>query len=286
MNSEHPTVARHQAWFASGGILQYFVGCSESVRPLCICHAMWKTPLVLWPLLCTWRGLVRKSWSISAPFSLWKSFHAANIVALEAVLDGRWLDEWSANLIDITRTAALEIMFAFHNWSTLLTIWTHSFEKHIYLALWTMEMMGYQVFCQNYGKGIDWGPKFRVHTFELETKTKNFVWNKLRYFETKIALRYVHGKKLPIFSSYLENSFFVYSILVLSKQLPFSCKVGLTFDISCGDPTMHATRWSTKCELCLSNIQSSSLATGRRPIKVSKPILLFYQDFLTDQMSI
>ena len=161
MNSEHPTVARHQAWFASGGILQYFVGCSESVRPLCICHAMWKTPLVLWPLLCTWRGLVRKSWSISAPFSLWKSFHAANIVALEAVLDGRWLDEWSANLIDITRTAALEIMFAFHNWSTLLTIWTHSFEKHIYLALWTMEMMGYQVFCQNYGKGIDWGPKFR-----------------------------------------------------------------------------------------------------------------------------
>ena len=136
MNSEHPTVARHQAWFASGGILQYFVGCSESVRPLCICHAMWKTPLVLWPLLCTWRGLVRKSWSISAPFSLWKSFHAANIVALEAVLDGRWLDEWSANLIDITRTAALEIMFAFHNWSTLLTIWTHSFEKHIYLALW------------------------------------------------------------------------------------------------------------------------------------------------------
>ena len=134
MNSEHPTVARHQAWFASGGILQYFVGCSESVRPLCICHAMWKTPLVLWPLLCTWRGLVRKSWSISAPFSLWKSFHAANIVALEAVLDGRWLDEWSANLIDITRTAALEIMFAFHNWSTLLTIWTHSSEKHIYLA--------------------------------------------------------------------------------------------------------------------------------------------------------
>ena len=123
---------------------------------------------------------------------------------------------------------------------------------------------------------------YKWNTFELETKNQiKKVLNKLRY-----SITYYMVKKLPIFSSYLENSFFVYSILVLSKQLPFSCKVGLTFDISCGDPTMHATRWSTKCELCLSNIQSSSLATGRRPIKVSKPILLFYQDFLTDQMSI
>ena len=199
MNSEHPTVARHQAWFASGGILQYFVGCSESVRPLCICHAMWKTPLVLWPLLCTWRGLVRKSWSISAPFSLWKSFHAANIVALEAVLDGRWLDEWSANLIDITRTAALEIMFAFHNWSTLLTIWTHSFEKHIYLAygddgvssvlskLWKGDRLRPEVPKERVD--VFYYKLNKVHTFELETK--NFVWNKLRYFETNNSITYM-----------------------------------------------------------------------------------------------
>ena len=174
VNTEHPTEGRHKVWFESSGILQYFVGSSESVRPLCICHAMWKTPLVLWPLLCTWRGLVRKSWSISAPFSLWKSFHAANIVALEAVLDGRWLDEWSANLIDITRTAALEIMFAFHNWSTLLTIWTHSPLKNIFI--WHMETMGYQVFCQNYVKGIDWGPNERGRSAEKHP-SKCFILN-------------------------------------------------------------------------------------------------------------
>ena len=174
VNTEHPIEGRHKVWFESSGILQYFVGSSESVRPLCICHAMWKTPLVLWPLLCTWRGLVRKSWSISAPFSLWKSFHAANISSTGS----RWLDEWSANLIDITRTAALKLMFAFRNWNTLY--WQYGL-----ILLWKTYLFGicrwwkYQVFCQNYVKGIDWGPNERgrsaeKHPFQLNIIFKMF----------------------------------------------------------------------------------------------------------------
>ena len=70
----------------------------------------------------------------------------------------------------------------------------------------------------------------------------HFNWTLSSKYTITYTKKFFFDKNITIFCSYLENSFFVYSILVLSKQLPFSCKVGLTFDISCGDPTMHATR--------------------------------------------
>ena len=90
----------------------------------------------------------------------------------------RWLDEWSANLIDITRTAALKLMFAFRNWNTLY--WQYGL-----ILLWKTYLFGicrwwkYQVFCQNYVKGIDWGPNERgrsaeKHTFQLNIIFKMF----------------------------------------------------------------------------------------------------------------
>ena len=151
----------------------------------------------------------------------------------------RWLDEWSANLIDITRTAALKLMFAFRNWNTLY--WQYGL-----ILLWKTYLFGicrwwkYQVFCQNYVKGIDWGPNERGRSAEKHPFQLNIIF-KMFHFK-HILKSFSLIKILPFFCSYLENSFFVYSILVLSKQLPFSCKVGVTFDISCGSPLLSITR--------------------------------------------